>query len=86
MKYFASSSTGTTAFDLIREMLYSNLYYNISVNINCVPKYYLEPNNIIYVSDSKSNIYGDCIITQYTLPLGYNGNMSITTNQAIVRV
>lgn len=86
MKYFSSSGTGTTAFDLIREMLYSNLYYNISVTINCVPKYYLEPNNIIYISDDKSNIYGDFVITQFTIPLGYNGNMSITTNQAIVRV
>ena len=86
MKYFSSSGTGTTAFDLIREMLYSNLYYNISVTINCVPKYYLEPNNIIYISDDKSNIYGDYVINQFTIPLTYNGTMSITTNQAIVRV
>ena len=86
MKYFSSSGTGTTAFDLIREMLYSNLYYNISVTINCVPKYYLEPNNLIYVNDDKSNINGDFVITQFTIPLTYNGIMTITANEAMARV
>ena len=85
-KYFVSSATGVTAFDLVREMLYSNLYYNISVNISCVPKYYLEPNNIIYINDINNNINGDFVITQYTLPLGYNGNMTINTNEVMVRV
>ena len=45
MRYFISSATGSTAFDLIREMLYQYLSYNTSVTINCIPKYYLEVNN-----------------------------------------
>jgi hypothetical protein len=86
MKYFSSSGVGSTAFDYIREMLYTYLCYNISININCIPKYYLEPNNIIYVSDSNSNIYGDFIISSYNLPLTYGGNMTITANEILVRV
>jgi hypothetical protein len=78
MKYFISSATGSTAFDLIREMLYQYLSYNTSVTINCIPKYYLEPNNVVYIRDDKSNIIGDYIITQYTVPLTYNGTMSIS--------
>ena len=31
-------------------------------------------------------IKGEFVITQYTLPLTYNGNMSITTNEALTRV
>ena len=86
MKYFSSSSTGTTAFDLIREMLYNYLSYSTSVTINCIPKYYLEPNNLIYISDTKSNIQGDFFITQFTVPLTYNGTMSINTVQTLIRV
>lgn len=86
MKLFSSSGTGSTAFDYIREMLYQYLIYNLTVTINCAPRYYLEPNNLIYINDRKSNIQGEFVITQYTLPLTYNGNMSITTNEALTRV
>lgn len=86
MKLFSSSGTGSTAFDYIRKMLYQYLIYNLTVTINCAPRYYLEPNNLIYIDDKKSNIKGEFVITQYTLPLTYNGNMSITTNEALTRV
>lgn len=86
MQYFASSSTGSTAFDLIREILYQYLSFNTSVTINCIPKYYLEPNNVIYIRDDKSNIQGDYVITQYTVPLTYNGTMSINCAQTLTRV
>ena len=86
MKLFSSSGTGSTAFDYIREMLYQYLIYNLTVTINCAPRYYLEPNNLIYIDEKKSNIKGEFVITQYTLPLTYNGNMSITTNEALTRV
>ena len=86
MRYFISSGTGSTAFDLIREMLYQHLSFNTSVTITCVPKYYLEPNNVVYIRDDKSNIQGDYIITQYTVPLTYNGTMSISCTQTLMRV
>ena len=86
MKLFSSSGTGSTAFDYIRDALYQYLVYNLTVTINCVPRYYLEPNNLIYINDKQSKIRGDFVITQYTLPLTYNGNMSITANEALTRV
>lgn len=86
MKLFSSSATGSTAFDYIRDMLYQYLIYNLTITINCTPRYYLEPNNLIYIDDKKSNIKGEFVITQYTLPLTYNGNMSITTNETLTRV
>ena len=59
---------------------------DLTITINCVPRYYLEPNNLIYIDDKQSKIRGDFVITQYTLPLTYNGNMSITANEALTRV
>nr|DAL81300.1 MAG TPA: protein of unknown function (DUF5048) [Bacteriophage sp.] len=33
--------------------------YNTTISITCLPKYYMEPNNIIYIEDKKSNISGN---------------------------
>ena len=86
MKNFTSSTIGSTAFDLIREMLFTNLSYQTSISITCIPKYYLEPNNLIYVSDKNSNIQGDFFITQLNIPLTYNGTMSISASQTTNRL
>lgn len=84
--YFTISTTGVSCFDKIRELLYQNLVYNTTIQINCSPKYYFEPNNIIHIYDKESNINGDYVITQFTLPLDYSGNMSITASEVLTRV
>lgn len=83
---FIASSTGGSAFDKIRELLYQFLNYNSQITIQATPRYYLEPNNILYIEDAKSNIIGNYVITQISLPLTYNGNMTITATEAVSRV
>lgn len=83
---FSISTTGTSCFDQIREIMYQNLCYNTTISLTCLPKYYIEPNNIIRVEDKDSNIYGNYQITQYSLPLTYNGTMSITATEVLTRV
>lgn len=83
---FSISTTGTSCFDQIREMMYQNLCYNTTISLTCLPKYYIEPNNIIRVEDKDNNIYGNYQITQYSLPLTYNGTMSITATEVLTRV
>lgn len=83
---FSISTTGASCFDKIREMLYQNLSYNTTISISCLPKYYIEPNNIIYIEDEKSGIMGNYQITQYSLPLTYNGLMNITATEVLTRV
>lgn len=80
------STTGASCFDQIRELMYQNLCYNTTISLTCLPKYYMEPNNIIRVEDRDSNIYGNYQITQYSLPLTYNGTMSITATEVLTRV
>lgn len=84
--YFLTSSTSASAFENIRESLYQNLVYNTSISISCIPIYYLEPNCLIKVKDKLSNIDGDYVISQFSLPLAYNGTMSITAQEALTRV
>lgn len=83
---FSISSTNASCFDKIREMLYQNLNYNTTISITCLPKYYMEPNNILYIEDKDSGISGNYQITQFTLPLAYNGTMSITATEVLTRV
>ena len=80
------STTGASCFDKIRELMYQNLCYNTTISLTCLPKYYIEPNNIIKIEDDDSNIYGNYQITQYSLPLTYNGTMSITATEVLTRV
>lgn len=83
---FSISTTGASCFDKIREMMYQNLCYNTTISITCLPKYYMEPNNVIYIEDKDSGISGNYQITQFSVPLTYNGTMSITATEVLTRV
>lgn len=83
---FTTSSTGSSCFDEIRNLLYQNLNYNTQITIQCTPKYYFEPNNLIYIEDNLTHIIGNFAITQISLPLAYTGNMSITATEVLRRV
>lgn len=83
---FETSSTGASCFDEIREAIYQHLTYNTTITLTCLPKYYMEPNNIIHIEDRQMAINGNYLITQFTLPLTYNGTMSITATEVLTRV
>ena len=86
MNYFTISSTQSSCFDLIRDSLYQNLVYNTQITITCQPKYYMEPNTLIYLEDKQSGIQGDYFITNFTLPLSYTDTMSINATQILTKL
>lgn len=79
---FKISSQGKSAKNKIDELLYQHGYCIESVTISAIPIYYLEPNTRIYIYDEKSKIDGDYIASKITIPLSYNGTMSITATKA----
>ena len=83
---FSISSTGASCFDEIRDMLYQHLNYNTTISITCLPVYYLDSNDVIYVEDMKSDVVRNFQITQFSLPLTYNGTMSITATQVFTKI
>ena len=80
------SYMSASCFDYVRELLYQHLSYNVTTTITCLPKYYLEPNQLIYLNDIESNTIGHFAISQFTLPLTYNGAMSLTLTEALKRI
>lgn len=79
---FSISSQGTSAKDKLDEMLYQYSYCSESVTITAIPIYHLDTNTRIYVHDDEMKIDGDYIVSKITLPLVYNGTMSITATKA----
>ena len=83
---FVHSSTGPSAFDEIRNLLYQYLIYNTTISISCLPRYWYEPNNMIYLENRENGIQRNYVITQYSLSLTYNSTISNTMTQALTRV
>lgn len=79
---FSISSQGLSAKDKLDESIYQHGYCIESATITTIPIYYLQPNTRIYLFDEKANLEGDYIISKITIPLSYNGTMSITATKA----
>lgn len=80
---FAISVRSKSAMNAIDEMLYQQSYCIESVSINAIPVYSLQPNTRISVVDDKSGINGEYLVSRITIPLTYNGTMSITATKAV---
>lgn len=80
---FTVSKTRKSAWDKISELLYKHSYCIESVNIQAIPVYYLEPNTRIFIRDDKSGINGEYIVSKITIPLTFNGTMSLTATKAV---
>jgi hypothetical protein len=79
---FSISAQGKSAKDKLDEMLYLYGYCIESATINAIPIYYLEPNCRVYIHDDETGLDGDYIVSKITLPLTYNGTMSLTATKA----
>ena len=66
-----------SAYDRAKELLYTHTQYNESVTISTIPIYYLEPNTLINIEDTKTGLHGNYLIKTISLPLTSNGTSNI---------
>lgn len=85
-QYFNISYRSKSAKNKIDELLYQHAYCTENISIQALPIYYLEPNTRIFVSDKSTGINGEYIVSKISLPLNYNGTMSITASKAPERL
>ena len=83
---FTISAQGKSAKDQLNELLYQHSYCTESVSIQAIPVYYLEPNTIVSIEDKNTNISGEYILSKITIPLTYNGMMSISATKSPQRI
>ena len=79
---FTISSQGKSAKERLDELIYAHGYCIDSASITTLPIYYLDVNTRIYIHNDDSNIDGDYIVNKLTIPLTYNGTMSISATKA----
>ena len=80
---FSISAQGQAAKDKIDELLYTHTCCTESATITTVPIYYLEPNTKIRIIDEDTKLDGYYMIDKMTIPLSYNGTMSITATKVV---
>lgn len=79
---FRISTQGKSAKDKLDELIYNHAYCVENATIVSIPIYYLEPNTRVYLCDTDTGLSGDYIVSKFTIPLSYNGTMSITATKA----
>ena len=86
LSLFNISSQGKSAQTLLEESLNNDTYCIESVSMNTIPIYYLQPNTRIYIRNDESNIDSEYIVSRFTIPLNYNGTMSISATKIADRI
>ena len=71
-----------SAYYRVTELLYQYTNMNNTININCLPLFYLEPNTRISVYDELAGVYGDFVIQTISVPLVAGGTMDISAYKA----
>ena len=79
---FTCSAQGKSAKNRLDELIYYHGYCIESATITTIPIYYLEPNIRVYLHDEETGLDGDYIVSKITIPLTYNGTMSLTATKA----
>lgn len=81
---FSITRRGKDAVSALDEMLYEYSYCAEGAQINALPVYHLQPNTRISVRDEKSGVDGQYLIQRISIPLTYNGTMSINATKAFM--
>ena len=80
------NSSGYTALETFRDLLYQNTSFAETISISSIPIYYLDVNRRITVNDKVSGISGDYIVNSISLPLNGQQTMSISASRAYERI
>lgn len=85
-KNFTNLNSFGTCYEDIRDMLYTNLMYNATVSITCIPLFYLDVNRIIHLNLVDLGIVGDYVINTMSWQIGSNNTMSLSVTEAKVEI
>lgn len=83
---FSISAQGKSAEEEMNELFNNYSYCSESVTITAVPIYHLEPNTLVYIYNKKNKINGKYQVNRITIPLNYNGMMSITATKIMEQI
>ena len=77
------STQGKTAWEEMENFLNTYTYATESSQITAIPIYNIDANTKVSLKDYQSKTNGEYYISKITLPLAYNGTMSLTATKAV---
>ena len=83
---FSISAQGKSAEEKMNELFNNYSYCSENVTITTVPIYHLEPNTLVYIYNEENKINGKYQVNRITIPLNYNGMMSITATKIMEQI
>lgn len=82
----AIGTSGYSAQEVARDLLYQYTNYNETITLQTIPIYYLDVNSRITVQDRSTGVYGDYIINSISIPMNAENTMSISASRALKRI
>lgn len=80
---FTISAQGKSAKEKLDELIYQHNGMTETATITTIPIYYLQPNQRIKLVDEETSLNGDFTINKITIPLTYNGTMTLSVTKVI---
>lgn len=80
---FSISSRGKSAEEEANELFNQHSYCTESITVTSIPIYHLEPNTLIHIRNDENLLNGKYQITRLSIPLSYNGMMSISATKIV---
>ena len=80
---FSISSRGKSAEQEMEDLFNKYSYCTESITISTIPIYHLEPNTLIHIKNEENNLNGKYQISKITVPLTYNGMMTISATKIV---
>lgn len=84
--YFKQVNSFGTCFEDVRAQLYDNLIYHASVNLTCIPIFYLDVNKVVRLNLPEIGIVGDFVINSISWSFNNGATMSLQLNEAVVMI
>ena len=85
-QYFHISSSGKSCKDVLDKYLYQKTYANENISLSTIPIYNLQPNDRISIQNENTKINGEYVINSISIPLTYDGTMSVNAVKAIDKI
>lgn len=83
-KYFKEVNSYGTCYEGVRSLLYSNLVYNSTVSLTCIPILYLDGDQALRLNFPEQGVQGDYVINTIGFSFNNTPTMTISCQEAFV--
>lgn len=84
LQYLQTINNLGSCYEDARSALYSGIVYNSSVNLTCIPIFYLDVNQLVQLNKPDLGIKGNYVINQISFQIGRTQTMTVSLQEAIV--